>query len=389
MILLNIRDILYLCGILLRVATAAFMHKNRRDGIMENLRLKKFRERMSARKLDCALIYSDANRNYLSGFTGNESYSVITADSAVFVTDSRFTEQAQSQVRGFEVRQYDSKIGDFLIDLVKSLHVKNLGIEEDHMTYKMYTTLKAGLNDVEFVPLDGMTEKLRQVKEPSELENIGKAAGIADKAFLHMLEYIKPEMTENEVGLELEFFMRRLGASGLSFPSIVASGKRSSLPHGAPSDKVIERGDFLTLDFGCVYNGYCSDMTRTVVVGSASERQKEIYDIVLNANLKVLEKVKPGMSGREIDSIARDFIGAKGYGANFGHGLGHGVGVEIHELPMVSKRGETRMEPGMVITDEPGIYIPDFGGVRIEDLLTVTEDGCRLLSHSDKSLIEL
>lgn len=354
-----------------------------------NTRLQKFRESMNNRNLDCALIYSDANRNYLSGFKGDESYIVVTQKEAVFITDSRYTEQARSEVSDFEVRQYSDKITGYLSELVKSLKVKRLGFEESHMTYSMYEELKSSLDGVEFVKLDSMVEKLRQNKDSSEIDCIAKAASIADLAFSHMLNYIKPGMTEKSIGLELEFFMRSKGASGLSFPSIIASGKRSSLPHGTATDKVVENGDLLTLDFGCVYEGYCSDMTRTVVIGKASQEQKKIYEIVLKANEEALKAIKPGKTGIEIDLIARNIINDSGYGQYFGHGLGHGVGMRVHELPHVSKKGSYPMEPGMVITDEPGIYIPDFGGVRIEDLLVVTDDGCRVLSKSSKQLIEL
>jgi Xaa-Pro aminopeptidase len=192
-----------------------------------------------------------------------------------------------------------------------------------------------------------------------------------------------------DVALELEYFMKKKGATGLSFDSIVASGKRSSLPHGVASDKIIEDGDFLTLDFGCVYNGYCSDMTRTIVVGKASERQKEIYNIVLNAQMRALENIKPGMTGFELDKIARDVIIDAGYGEYFGHGLGHGVGLEVHEMPNVNPNAQNTLLPGMIITDEPGIYIPDFGGVRIEDLIVITINGYEVLSSSTKKLIEL
>jgi Xaa-Pro aminopeptidase len=355
---------------------------------MENMRLKGLREGMAQNGIGCVLIYSDVNRNYLTGFTGDESYIVVTPDEAIFITDSRYTEQASKQVAGFEVRRYDSKITDTLIGLIKSLHTDNLGFENSLMTYDMYEELKTNLEGIAFIKLNGLVENLRIIKDNSEIEKIQKAANIADEAFSHMLGFIKQGMTEKEVGLELEFYMRRLGASGLSFTSIVASGSRSSLPHGTASDKVIEHGDFLTLDFGCVYEGYCSDMTRTVVIGEASKKQEEIYNIVLKANEEALKEVKPGITGAGLDMVARKIIAESGYGENFGHGLGHGVGMQIHELPFVSsKKGSIPLKAGMVITDEPGIYLPGFGGVRIEDLVLVTGNGCRVMSSSPKNLI--
>lgn len=354
-----------------------------------NKRLDLFKEQFDSLGIDGALVYSDSNRNYLSGFTGNESFAVITKKKAFFITDSRFTEQAQNQVKGFVVQQYANSIYDFIKNLVCENNIKKFGIEEDYMNVLDYDSYKEKLPEVEFVKLNHAIEKLRTVKDEIEIDKISKAAAIADKAFSHMLTYIKPGMKESEVGLELEFYMRKLGATCLSFPSIIASGTRSSLPHGQASDKVLENGDFFTLDFGCVYDGYCSDMTRTVVIGKATEKQKEIYSIVLKANEEAMKGIKAGNVCSSIDKIARDVIKKNGYGDRFGHGLGHGVGMQIHEMPRLSPKDDSKLKAGMVVTDEPGIYIPGFGGVRIEDLVVVTEDGHKVLSNSPKYLIEL
>lgn len=356
---------------------------------MENQRLYKLREFLRASNMDGAFIYSDANRNYLSGFKGDESYIVVTLSDAVFITDSRYTEQAKQETKGFEVREYTGSIVEYVKNVIQALGIKRLGFENNFVTYDMYEELKNALPGVELLKLGDCVEVIRQIKDEDEIASIEKAASIADRAFTHMLGYIKPGLTETAIGLELEFFMRSNGASALSFPSIVASGSRSSLPHGTATEKVIESGDLLTLDYGCVYNGYCSDMTRTIVVGKASEKQKEIYSIVLEANNEALKFIKPGITGQEVDKAARDIIEKKRYGQYFGHGLGHGVGMRVHELPKVSKKGTAPLKAGMVVTDEPGIYIPGFGGVRIEDLVLVTEGGCIVLSKSDKRLIEL
>jgi len=215
------------------------------------------------------------------------------------------------------------------------------------------------------------------------------AARIADKAFNRICKLIKPGITERDIALELEFYMKKLGATSTSFTSIVASGERSALPHGTATDKKIKEGEFLTLDFGCVYNGYCSDMTRTVVIGKANERQREIYSVVLEAQEKALKYIKPGVKGCDVDRVARDIIKEKGFGQYFGHGLGHSLGLEIHESPRLSPTSNDILQEGMVVTDEPGIYIPDFGGVRIEDLVLVTATGFEVLSNSPKELIEL
>lgn len=356
---------------------------------MSNVRLEKFRQSMKELNLDGALIYSDVNRNYLTGFTGDSSFIVVTFDKAIFITDSRYTEQASNEVLGFEVVEYTPPLYDFIKNIVQENNIKKLGIEEMHMTFADYEAYRERLDGVEFVKLNGAVEKLRTLKDAGEIENIEKAAGIADKAFEHLLTFIKPGLTENEIAIELEYFMKKLGASGTSFTSIVASGERSSLPHGVASDKVVKEGDLLTLDFGCVYNGYCSDMTRTIVIGKANDKQKEIYNTVLDAHLAAFEFLKPGAKCFDADKAARDIIEGRGYGERFGHGLGHGVGMEVHEMPRLSKRSDDVFEANMVVTNEPGIYIPGFGGVRIEDLVLITEDGYRILSKSPKHLIEL
>lgn len=349
-------------------------------------RIMKLRKVMKESGLDGVLLVGDVNRNYFSGFTGDESYSIITENKLIFITDSRFTEQAKKQVKDYEVLQYNNKIEDFISDIVEKYNIKNMGFEENVLTYEVYTGFKEALSCT-LTPFGHKIEELRFVKDSSEIEKISHAAFIADKAFDHMLNFIKEGQTEREVGLELEFFMRKMGASGLSFPSIVASGLRSSLPHGQATDKKLEKGDFLTLDFGCIYDEYCSDMTRTVVIGSPTDKMKEIYNIVLETNEKVLQAIKPGKSTRKIDQKARDIISSYGYGECFGHGLGHSVGREIHEKPYLNRSTDSVLKSGMVVTDEPGIYIPGFGGVRIEDLVLVTEDGCEALSKSPKKLI--
>ena len=234
-----------------------------------------------------------------------------------------------------------------------------------------------------------MIEKLRMIKTDDEIRTIRRAAEIADEAFSHILTFIKPGVTELEVSNELEFFMRRLGASESSFDTIVASGKRSALPHGVATGKTIENGDMVTLDFGALYDGYVSDITRTVAVGEPTEELKKIYHIVLEAQMRACSALKPGMTGKEADAVARDYIKDHGYGEAFGHSTGHGIGLEVHEGPGLSFRSDTVLKPGMVVTVEPGIYVPGLGGVRIEDDVLITEDGCELLTSSPKELIIL
>jgi Xaa-Pro aminopeptidase/Xaa-Pro dipeptidase len=351
-------------------------------------RIERLRQSMTSANMDAVLLVGDPNRNYLSGFTGDESYSLITQKKLFFITDSRFTQQAKQQVKDYEVLEYGGSgpFVSFISDLVCDNNIKRLGFEENVVTYRNYSLYKSGLN-CELVPMNGMIENIRMIKDEHELSFVKSAAEIADNAFQHMLDYIKSGMTEREIGLELEFYMKKLGASDLSFPSIVASGQRSSLPHGQATDKVLKKGEFLTLDFGCVYNEYCSDMTRTVVIGKPSDKMVEVYNTVLSAQKKAIGAYKPGALASDVDSIARDYITKKGYGKYFGHSLGHGVGREIHESPAISHKNNTRLEENMVVTDEPGIYIPGFGGVRIEDLLVVSKNGGEVLSKSPKQLI--
>lgn len=355
------------------------MYKNR----LINLRTK-----MRDHNIESVIILSDNNRNYITGFTGDESYAFVTLEFAYFLTDSRYTEQAKAEVSGFEVLNCSRQIIDFLKEKVISLNLKNIGFEEDTITVKEYLSFKENVN-ANFIALDGMIEELRIEKDASEIEATRKAAKIADSAFTHILSYIKSGVSEKDIALELEFYLRKNGATGLSFTTIVASGLRSALPHGVASDKKLQNGEFITLDFGCVFDHYCSDMTRTVVLGEPSEKMKDMYNVVLKAQTAALENFKPNVSCSGLDKIARDIITESGYGEYFGHGLGHGVGRAIHEAPAVNSKSKRILKPGFIVTNEPGIYIKGIGGVRIEDLILITEDGHEVLSQSSKRLIIL
>lgn len=348
-------------------------------------RIDKLRELLDSGSLDAVLISSAVNRYYASGFTGTAGTVLISKEEAFFITDFRYAQQAAAQCCGYHIviLKQDEKLSDWM----KRFNFSRIGFEADHWSVEGFEPFKE--NGADWIPVHRDIMNLRSIKEDSEIACIEKAAAIADSGFRHILNYVTPGMTEKEIALELEFFMRREGASSVSFETIVASGVRSSMPHGVASDKVIVSGDMITLDFGCIYQGYCSDMTRTFVVGTASDEQKRIYHLVLEAQLASLSKVKPGAICSDIDFAGRSIIDAAGYGAEFGHGTGHGVGLEIHESPRVNAVTDVVLRPGMVITIEPGIYIPEFGGVRIEDLVLVTEDGYRVLSLSPKNLMEL
>lgn len=352
-----------------------------------NNKVEKFRKSIIEKDLDSAIVFKPENRRYLSGFTGSSGYVVITEEKSFFITDFRYVQQSNNQCKGFEVIEHTND--RTVYDILNELGLKKLGFEDGFVTVSQYNDFNEKLNEIELVPLKDTLANIRVIKDEDEINEIRKAAEITDKTFEYICGILKPGITEWEVSLEIESFMKKNGASGTSFESIVASGVRSSLPHGVASDKVIEVGDFVTLDFGCIYNGYCSDMTRTVVIGKASDKQKEIYNTVLEAQEAALKAIKAGVTGFEADKVARDIIKDKGYGEYFGHGLGHGVGLEVHESPRLSPLGKDTLRANMVVTDEPGIYLPDFGGVRIEDLIVVKEDGCEVLSKSPKLLIEL
>ena len=352
---------------------------------MNTLKLQKLRIEMKHRDIEALLVTNPFNLRYITEFTGTAGLAIVTQDKAVFITDFRYTEQAGVQVKEFEVVQAKKNLMDEAVQTVHSLGIQTLAFEQDYMTYATAAQYKAKV-EVEMEPVSNLIEKIRMVKTPEEVAVLKAAAKIADDTFEHICGFIRPGLTELEVSNELEFFMRKQGATSSSFDIIVASGLRSALPHGVATDKVIENGDMITLDFGALYNGYISDITRTVAVGEPSAQMKEIYDIVLKAQELGVEKIGPGMSGIEADAIARDFIKSKGYGEAFGHSTGHGIGLEVHESPGLSFRSETVLEPGMAVTVEPGIYLPGVGGVRIEDDILITESGNERLTNSTKEL---
>ncbi len=352
------------------------------------MKLAKLRQALIDQNVDAILITNEYNRRYMTGFTGTAGVAVVSQNDAVFITDFRYTEQAAVQVKDFRIEQHKGTIFEEVAKQVALMGVKTLAFEKDAMHYGTYEVYKAAVK-ADFVPLSGVIEKIRLIKSQEEINIIKVACEIADNAFTHILNFIKPGITELDVSNELEFFMRKQGATSSSFDIIVASGLRSALPHGVATDKVIETGDFVTLDFGAYYNGYISDITRTVAVGQPSEKLVEMYNAVLESQLLALEKVGPGMTGAQADAVARDYLKSKGLGEAFGHSLGHGIGLEVHEGPGLNFRTEVVLEPNMTVTIEPGAYIPGVGGVRIEDDILITETGNEILNHSDKQLIIL
>ncbi|GGM40172.1 peptidase M24 [Paraliobacillus quinghaiensis] len=351
-------------------------------------KIEKLRKVMLEDNLDGLVITSPYNRRYMTGFTGTAGVVLVTNSKALFITDFRYTQQAEDQAPSFEIIEHKEGAIKEIANQVEHLSIKRLGFEKNDLTYAIYEQYEQTVK-TKLIPTEGLVEKLRIIKTDEELSVMKEAARIADAAFEHILTVIKPGITEIEVSNELEFFMRKQGATSSSFDIIVASGYRSALPHGVASEKKIEKGELVTLDFGALYNGYCSDITRTVAVGEISDELQNIYDTVLQAQLKGMEGIKAGITAKEADALTRDYIKEKGYGEYFGHSTGHGLGLEVHEEPGLSFRSDKVLEPGMVVTVEPGIYVPNVGGCRIEDDTIITKDGNERLNHSPKELIIL
>lgn len=345
---------------------------------MEN-RIQKLRNYMADEKLDSVIIKDLKNVYYYSGYTGTSAYLLITLDKLYIFTDFRYIEQCESQCPMYEICDV-SKVN--LEDYLSKL--SNTGFENLSISYNDY--LELNKKAIKLIPLGDKLLGFRSIKDESEISLIAKAEEIGDNAFHKLLSYAKEGMTEREIALFLEFEMKKLGASGLSFDTIVASGARGALPHGVATDKKISRGELVTVDFGCVYNGYSSDMTRTFAVGDISDELGKIYEAVLLAQTTSLDMIKAGVIASDVHINAYNIIQEK-YPDSFGHGLGHGLGLDIHESPNLSPRNEKPLVSGNVVTVEPGIYIPHFAGVRIEDVVVVTDDGCKNLTNSPKNLI--
>lgn len=355
--------------------------------ILMEKRLESLRTQLKEKQVDAVLITSPSNRRYITGFTGSAGFALVTKNDAKFITDFRYITQAGKQAPIFEIVQHDGVILDAVKEQLERLKIKRLGFEQDFVTFSLFKQFEDKFSSTELLPLSQVVEKLRLIKDKEEIKLVKKAAEIADNAFSYLLTIIKPGMKEIDVAIALEYKMRELGADRASFDTIVASGYRSALPHGIASEKVIEDGDFVTIDFGAVYKGYVSDITRTLVMGEPNDKQKEIYSIVLEAQLNGVNNIKSGMTGIEADALTRDIINNHGYGEYFGHGTGHGIGIDVHEGPTLSPRGEVVLSPGMIVTVEPGIYIPDFGGVRIEDDVVITLNDCEIITNTTKELI--
>lgn len=351
-------------------------------------RLEKLRPRLTEAGLDALLVTQAENRRYLSGFDGSAGWLLISQDSALLATDFRYTEQAAAQAPAFQVVRVRGEVGQWLPDLVRQLGCKKLGFEAADLSFSVHRQLVQALKEtqvqVRLVPTQGLVESLRAVKDSEELGSIEKAAALADAAAGQAMQVLRPGMSERELAWHIERFLREKGSQSLPFEVIVASGPNGAMAHHKPGERPIGEGEPVVVDLGARVDGYCSDLTRTLCLGKPDDKYKQIYDLVLGAQLAAIATIKAEMTGEEADRLARTVIEQGGYGDAFGHGLGHGIGLVPHESPRLGAGSKDKLLPGMVFTIEPGIYISGWGGIRIEDMVVLEPAGPRLLSHARK-----
>ncbi len=355
---------------------------------MDRYQTRRDKLRKSLRKhgADSLLVTSFINVTYLTGFTGDDSYLLITPRTAILLSDPRYTTQIEEECPGLDVEIRPAKVP--MLELVQRVvgkaSVSLLAIEADSITVGLRDRMAKKLPKVEMVPVSGLVEQLRMIKDKEEVAEIRRAAQQAERAFAVIRAAIRPEQTEKEVADNLEFQMRLFGAKGASFPSIVAVGPRAALPHARPTEKRIGESEFVLIDWGADGRLYKSDLTRVLLTAKIPPKLERVYGVVLKAQLRAIEAIRPGIACQDVDSVARRVIDDAGFGRNFGHGLGHGLGLEVHEAPRLGQGQKQLLEPGMVVTVEPGIYLPGWGGVRIEDDVLVTKTGHELLTSLPK-----
>ncbi|MBQ1501382.1 MAG: aminopeptidase P family protein [Firmicutes bacterium] len=356
---------------------------------MEN-RLELFAKKLKERDLDALFLTDESNVRYLSGFTGSETYLFISQARSCLITDHRYTEQAERECGEFTVVPHTAVPGHTLYELIAAFcaedGVRELGFEKEHLMYDEYEKLSGEVAGTELVPTAGIVEEMRLVKSAGEAALLKEACAATDRVFAKICGFLRPGLSEKQVEREMLYYILGEGCES-SFSIIVASGVNGSLPHAIPGTRSLQPGELVTMDFGCMYQGYHADMTRTVCLGKADEKTREIYGMVLEAKNRAQSLVRPGAVCRDIDAAARDYFAEKGYAEYFKHGLGHGVGLDIHEAPRLNTSSNCVLEQGYAVTVEPGLYLPGWGGVRIEDTVLVTEDGCDCLFTSPTELI--
>ncbi|HAO93874.1 MAG TPA: hypothetical protein DCR11_08340 [Deltaproteobacteria bacterium] len=333
--------------------------------------------------VDAFLVTDIKNIRYLSGFTGSTAYAIVTRDVAWLVTDSRYMTQARAEAKGFKVRLFRKAI-ETLKELLVELKVATLAFESNSIAYAFLLRLRKAFKGVKLKPAPNAIQKLRAVKDADEVALIRASAALLDAGYKKAESILRPGVVERDAALEIEFAFRSMGAEGLAFDTIIASGERAALPHGKADFKKIKKGDLVVVDMGVLKDGYNSDETRTYCIGRATSEQRKVYEVVKAAQEKALDALKPGVSASAVDFVARQYIEKAGYGRYFGHGTGHGVGLDIHESPGIGPLSKDVLREGMVVTVEPGIYIPGWGGVRIEDMALVVKGGYELITATSK-----
>jgi Xaa-Pro aminopeptidase len=348
------------------------------------MRLRKLRNTLTQHNLDAILVSHSDNRQYLAGFTGSAGTLLISMDRKVLATDFRYFEQVAREAPEFELAKLTGRVSELLPDLLSDVGVRRLGFESQQVTVDQLDEWTRAADGVEWVPLKDVVEGQRAVKDEAEIDALRRSTALTDAAFAHLLEVVRPGMTEREAAWEIEVYMRTHGASKVAFDLIVAAGPNGALPHARPGDRAIQPGEPVVIDIGCVLDGYCSDMTRTIFLGRPDPKYLEVWELVRQA-LEVAEGgIHAGMSGVDADALARELITEAGYGDHFGHGLGHGVGLAVHEKPRASRLSEDTLEAEMTLTIEPGIYLPGEFGVRIEDLVVIRDTGVEVLTRTPK-----
>lgn len=347
------------------------------------------RDRLDAAQVDALLVSRIENVRYVSGFTGSSAALIVTETAAILVTDSRYAEQAGVEAAGFVIEVEGGIPTIAAASTAARIGARRVGFEADAVSYELWEGMGRATRDTAdllLIPCRGLIERLRAVKSPEEMALIERAVRIASEAYEDVLALVKPGAVERDLALEIELRMKQAGAQDVAFDLIVASGPRSSLPHGRASERALGAGEFVVFDIGARFGGYHSDMTRTVFTGRADARARALYETVLEAQRRAVEAIRPGATARDVDAAARGFIDEAGYAGRFGHGTGHGVGLQVHEAPRIGPRSDETLAPGMVLTAEPGIYIPGSGGVRIEDMVVVTQEGHRVMTPAPKDV---
>jgi Xaa-Pro aminopeptidase len=357
-------------------------------------RIRRLRETFQELGVDGMMIIHPWNRLYLSGFTGSNGVILISETEAKLITDYRYIEQAQNQTENFEIilhkghTGHKGKIFEEVAVQINEMKIRNLGFEQEHLSYGLFSKNKPLLS-AELIPTSEVVEKLRMIKSEDEIKKLRVAAEITDNAYLHILNYIKSGISELDVAEELKSFIKKHGCTTTSFSPIVASGYRAALPHGRASDKIIEKGDMITIDFGANYQGYWADISRVIAVGEPASELRKIHDVVLTSFENCVAGLRPGLTDQEVDLLMRENIIKYGYNECSGTGTGHGIGLEVHEAPLFSVVKDKILEANMVITVEPGIYLKGLGGARVEDVILINENGCEILTPSTKELVIL